>query len=129
MANEVTVAASIEFDNDVTQASCEVKDGDTIRSMTTAKALKTTQAVGTSEEAVLLGDITAPCGVMLINLDSTNYIEVKVATGGAIFAKLYPRGSGVGLNFCIVPLGSGAQAPFVIANTASCSMEILLLSL
>lgn len=129
MSAEVTLAFSIEYDDGDTSSSFELDSADSSRSVSTEKPLKTTQSVGTSEEAVLLGDISAPCMCVLVNLDPTNYIEVKVATSGAIFAKLYPRGTGGGANFCFVPLGSGAQAPFVVANTAACRMAIFLLSL
>ncbi len=129
MSNELTLAASIEYDDGLVTDSLSILSGDDVRSLTTDKFHKSIQSVGTSEEAVGLGDITTRCVCMLINLDSTNYIEVKTGTGGTIFAKLYPRGSGVGANFCLVPLGSGAQSPFVIANTASCEMAIFLCAL
>lgn len=130
MAGELTIACSAEYDNDgeLDPLVLSVEEEDTIRTVTTQIALKTIQSVATSEEALLLGDVSTRCVCMLINLDTTNYIEVKVATGGAIFAKLWPRGTGVGLNFCLLALGSGAQSPFVIANTAACRMAILLLS-
>lgn len=89
------------------------------------------QNVGTSEEAVQLGGMTAPGAVMLKNLDPTNFINVKVGTGGAIFAKLRPdtNGDSKGGFVLIDCMGSGAQAPFVVADTATCRMVILAIEL
>jgi len=133
MASEMTVAASVEisFDNGEVQDALSVLDADTVRTISTQLHHKSIQSVATSEEAVSLGagDISTRGVCLLINLDPTNYIEVKTGTGGTIFAKLFPRGSGQGINFCFLHLGSGAQSPYVIANTAACRMAIFLASL
>lgn len=131
MASELTVAASVEisFDNGEIQDSLSILDADTVRTITTQLYHSTIQSVGTTEEALLLGDVSSRGVCLLINLDSTNYIEVKTGTSGTIFAKLWPRGTSNGINFCFLHLGSGAQSPFVIANTAACRMAIFLLSL
>ncbi len=79
------------------------------------------QSIATSETALKLGDTTAPGYAMLVNLDPTNYVELKVATSGAIFAKLDAAGG-----FAILKLGSGAQAPYAIANSGACLVEVLI---
>lgn len=130
MASELTFNLSVEYVDSfgvTMQATPAIED--VLVTVATKKSMVTVQSVGTSEEALLLGDITSRGTCVLVNLDPTNYIEVKVATGGAIFAKLFPKGSTAGVNFCVVHLGSGAQSPFVIANTASCDMAIFLASL
>lgn len=131
MASEITVAASVElaFDSGEFTDALSILEADTVRTVATQIHHKQIQSVGTTEEALLLGDVSTRGICLLINLDPTNYIEVKVATSGAIFAKLWPRGSGSGINFCFLALGSGAQTPYVIANTAICRMAILLLSI
>ena len=48
---------------------------------------------------------------------------------GAIFAKLFPKGSAAGINFCLLSLGSGAQSPFAIANSGDCKMAISVFAL
>ena len=40
--------------------------------------------------SAVLGDIASIGPFAIVNLDPTNYVEVKVATAGAIFARLAP---------------------------------------
>lgn len=76
------------------------------------------QSIATSETTIQLGAVTSPEYLLIVNRDATNYVEVKVAASGAIFAKLKPGYA------CLVPLGSGAQAPVAIANTAACLVDV-----
>lgn len=127
MALENTLDASLTFDDGIYQP----------QSLSVASRLVTSagkrvtglvQNVGfAAEEAVQLGELTAPGAFMLKNLDPTNFINVKVATSGAIFAKLRPdtNGDGKGGFLLIDCMGSGAQAPFVQADTAVCRMAVL----
>jgi hypothetical protein len=129
MANELTIGLNAAYEDSVGIKAAINGLDELIISLATAKVHHTKQNVATSEEAVGLGDISSRGLMILINRDPTNYIEVKVATGGAIFAKLFNAGSTDGINWCVVHLGSGAQSPFVIANTGACEMEIFLLAL
>lgn len=97
------------------------------RNSTARQVASVVQSVGTSEEALLLGDTTAPFSLGIRNLDPTNFVNVKVATGGAIFARLDPdtNQDGTGGWLYLARAGSGAQAPFVIADTAACRVEVL----
>jgi len=117
MANELTLSTSMSFAKGTIPAHTLSEAGKFV-SVTGSKFFHNVQAVGTSEEALLLGDVTAGGHIMLINRDSTNFVNVKVATAGAIFAKLKP------LESMRLRLGSGATAPFVIADTASCNVEV-----
>ena len=85
--------------------------------MATKKFIGCKQNIGTSEEAITLGEVTSPGWAFFINRDETNFIELRVATGGAKFAKLKPG------EFAFLRLGSGAQAPYAIADTAACQLE------
>lgn len=121
MANEVTISLSLNYADsegaDETLQLTDVTDNASVK-----KYLKAKQNVGTSEEALVLGEVTSPLYALIINRDVTNFVTVKVGTGGAVFAKLRP-GRG-----CLVPLGSGAQAPFLQADTAACQVEYLVVS-
>lgn len=80
------------------------------------------QTVGTSEEAVNLGDLS---GVTLgyawfKNLDATNFVQIKTATSGTLMVKLKP-GEAASFRF-----GSGITAPYIIADTASCRVEYVI---
>lgn len=118
MADEVEVSGSLIYDDDDIELDLVV-DAD-LDDSAAAKAHKTTQTVGTSEEPVNLGDLSTVGWFMLKNLDPTNFIEVKAATGGAVVGKMYP-----GKQYGPVYLGSGMQAPYVIASTAACKMAII----
>lgn len=125
MAAIATLSASVGYDDELETASLSV----TNRSVTSAGARQTRliQNVGTSPEALQMGEITSPGVVMLKNLDPTNFIEVKTGTGGDVFAKLKPDtlADGTG-GFCVLDCaGSDAQAPYVVADTAACRMAVL----
>lgn len=124
MASELTLSGVASYEDSL-GVTAEIAIPALSVTLGTKKVLHTKQSVGLTQEALVLGDITAPCLLVLVNRDETNFVNVKVATGGAIFACLDPDN----VSWCIVPLGSGAQAPFVIADTASCDVEIFLCSL
>lgn len=125
---EITVSAAYEDDLGITG---EVEIAGLVLTLTDPRLLHSKQNVGTSQEAIELGDIdSASLGVMiLVNRGSTYTIDVKTATSGTIFARLYPQGSIAGLNWCCLQVGSGVTAPFVVANTGASEMEIFLLEL
>ncbi len=120
MASELSLSASVSYE-DAFGVSAAIDLPALVLTLTTKKVFQTKQTVGFSvEEALLIGDIATLGYLVIVNRDETNFVNVKVATSGAIFAKLLPG------RWCIVPLGSGAQAPYVIADTASCDIEIFL---
>jgi len=122
MAEELTVtlAAAYSDANDVTG---QVEVNGLVITLATAKLLHNVTSVLITQTAIDLGDIASLGFAVFVNLDVTNYIELQCATSGTIFAKLFPKGSTSGINFAVVHLGSGAQAPFAIANSATCLME------
>jgi hypothetical protein len=77
------------------------------------------QAVGTSEEALNLGDIGTGGYCFLKNLDATNFVKVRPGTGAADLIKLLPGDVAL---FRLV-----AAAPFAISDTASCNVEVALI--
>lgn len=126
MANEVTASFSIAYDDGLQERALEVADR--IFSSAGQRVTCLIQTVGITEEAVLLGDIASIGPFAIVNLDPTNYVEVKVATAGAIFARLAPDvdADGKGGWVAMTRLGSGAQVPYMIANTAVCKVAILI---
>lgn len=119
MAGELTINGSLVLDDDT--GSDETLDIATlVADMATEKYIKHKQSIGVSEEAIVLGEVTSPGWAFFINRDPTNFIELRVATSGAKFAKLLPG------EFCLVRLGSGAQVPYAIADTGACLLEYLI---
>lgn len=81
------------------------------------------QDVGTSEEAMILGDVAAPNFCFIRNLDATNYVEVYTGTGGTAMLKLLAGEAH------IFRFGSGVTAPYIKANTAACKVEYVIVDL
>lgn len=117
MANELTLAASLKFvkgDRNVPFAKSGIQldvAGDDV----TFK----TQNVGTSEEALDLGDVSTPGYILIYNEDATNYVSVRSGTGAANLVKIRPK--------AIALFECEASAPFVIANTAAVRIHYCLI--
>ena len=113
MANELTLTATLKFDKSTksvdvgkTGLQLDVAGGDHITK---------TQSVGTSQEAIVIGEITTPGYIFVRNLDSTNYVEIRDGSSGADVVKV--RAGGIAL------FELATATPFAIANTASCEIE------
>ena len=119
MANELTISASLSY-TDANSSIESAYDGvlATVAAAATSPYAKHKQVVGTSEEPMILGDFTSPGFVIIKNLDATNYVEIKTGTGGIVMGKMKAGEPWMGR------LGSGAQAPYLIANSGSCVVEI-----
>lgn len=121
MSLELTLNATLAYE-DSTDGETSLQVTDKQVTLTTVKYTQLRQSIGITEEALVLGEVTSLGWIMVINRDLSNFVNLKVATSGAIFAKLFPG------EFCFLRLGSGAQAPFLIADTAPCVVEFLLIS-
>lgn len=122
MANEVTATGSVAY-SDANGVKDSLAISSFVSSVGTKIIQRSAQSIPTSETAVNLGPVSAPGYAVLVNRDPTNYVDVKVATSGAVFARLLPNGG-----FCVVYLGSGAQAPYAVANTAACVIDVFICS-
>jgi hypothetical protein len=119
MADEITVTGRMLY-SDSESAATFLQILELTPNVATKKFSHFKVSVGTSEEALPLGEATSPGWCLLINRDATNYVEVKTGTGGVIFGKMLAG------EFCLLRLGSGAAAPYAIANTAACQVEGLI---
>lgn len=125
MADELVLNASMVYE-DAQDGPMSLSVADLEKTVASKKPVRLIQEIGTAEEAIDLGD-TTPAYAMFKNLDPTNYIDLKVATAGAVFARLDPDTDSDGKGgFAVLKLGSGAQAPFAIANTAACRMAVMI---
>lgn len=84
-------------------------------------SLHNRQTVGTVEEALVLGDCGAGGFLIMVNRSASNYVKVRPSSGVADLVRLR---AGEGACF---RLDAGATAPFVIADTAACELEYVLL--
>ena len=120
MADEITASASLRYARSTHTAFYAVtgKQFD----QTGTDYAEHTQTIGTTEEALDLGDVGTPGYILLVNLDPTNFVSVRAATGAANAIRLDANGG-----FALFKLGSGATAPFAIADTAACQIKYLLI--
>lgn len=118
MADEFTISVSVEYD-DGESTSFVAGVTDHQENISSKKFIHGKVSVGTSEEAFSLGEVTTAGGFYVIkNLDYTNYVEARSASGaGNDIGKILPGGIMVGR------WGSDVSAPYVIADTAACQVE------
>jgi hypothetical protein len=108
MANELTMSGSLSYSDSqfVSDALSILKS---IKSVSAHRLQHTFQTIQTTETALQLGSVTSPGYVFIVNRDTTNYVDVKVAASGAIFARLDPDVNANGkVGCCLVKLGAGA---------------------
>jgi hypothetical protein len=89
MANEITVSASLSATKD--NASVTVSASKTF-DMSNEDMTQATQAIGTSAEALALGEVSAPAAYIYVrNLDPTNFVVLSLESDGTSpFSKLRP---------------------------------------
>lgn len=120
MANEITVAASLAFSksssNDLLNFAAATF------TLTGSKYMHARQAIGNSEEAIVLGEVTGGGGWFLgVNRDSTNSIHIRQATGAANFCTLGPG------ECCLFRWSTTSTAPFAISSASTPELEYLIL--
>ena len=81
-----------------------------------------TITVATSATTIPLGSVTSPGYSFFLNKDSTNFIRIMNGSGGAKVPKLRPG------QVAIFPWDDTAT-PYAQADTASCAMEYMIISL
>lgn len=86
-----------------------------------SRHIDTIHNVGTSEEAMKLGELGSLGWGFLYNMDATNYVQILTGTSGTAMLK-FKAGEGYPFRF-----GSGVTAPYIIANTGACNVRYVLL--
>jgi len=119
MANELTLNATFSYSKSGTVLS--LKPAVSV-DVSGSVALHNRQSVGTSEEALQLGDVTSLGYCIVINRDATNFVEVRPGTGVADLVKVRPG------KFVVLDFADGVTAPYVVADTAAVEIEYVLLS-
>lgn len=120
MANEITITGILKCYNSTQGIDQEMRRENISVDMTGDSYVRHIQTVGTSEEALELGqDIGTPGYVMIRNLDSTNFVSLRRATGEGNCIKILAG------KFALFQWA--ASAPFAIADTSPVRIEVLLL--
>lgn len=120
MANELTITASMSFTKGNVAATARSVSALGV-TVSGSRLMHHVQAVGTSEEAMVLGEVTSLGYCWMKNLDDTNFVTLKTGTGGTVVIKLKAG------EVALFRFGSGITAPYLIADTASCNLEYLLI--
>ena len=123
MADELTITATMQFDKGDSDYTVPTNGSPFSVTITGTNFLIHRQIVGTSEEALVLGDVDISANgawLIMVNRDATNYVEIRPGTGVADMVEI-PAGE-----VAMFKIPSSATAPFVIANTASCEVEYML---
>jgi len=119
MADEATIFASVRF----VKGSTVVELGaDNLQVDVSGNQFAwQRQSVGTSEEAIDIGEVSTGGYFCAINRDPTNFVSIRQATGGTDFIRLNAG------EVCCFRIHASSVAPFWIADTAVCQVEFLLL--
>lgn len=120
VANELTINANLTYD-DGSGSDDSLAVANLLDSVSLAVHICAEQVIGLTEEPINLGDAQAPGWVIFINTDPTNFVDLRVGTGGAKFARLKPV-----VGFAMLYMGPDAQVPFAIADTAPCKLRYLI---
>lgn len=124
MANEITLNAVLQYADSETASIVLGIPANTQKTITTKKFVYNKMAVTTSELAVPLGNLTTLGHFLFINRDTTNFVEIRVSTGSTKAWKLLASNG-----FAMGYFGSGVTAPYIVADTASCQVEYLILAI
>lgn len=119
--NEITLSGSLAYEDDAGAAD-SLEQAEVQATSSGKRYLRAKQNIGTSEEAIGLGSLATLGWAMFKNLDYTNFLEIRMASGsGNDHIKVPPRKSAGPFHF-----GSDVSAPYAIANTAACELDYLI---
>lgn len=122
-ATQLTCNASLAYDDGVSDP-ITLQIANFLVPVATKVVFRGQKSIGITDTVIPLGGVATLGYFVFVNLDVTNYIDVKVAASGTIIARLDPAGG-----FLVGKIGSGITAPNALANTAPAIMDILILSL
>jgi hypothetical protein len=117
MADEITASASLSFTKGGISADYE-KLGLKI-TMSGSNYIQNILSVATSETALPKGSITTPGLCLVVNLDTTNFVKVRGASGAVDCIKI-PAGE-------LALFRHSGTSPYLIADTAACRVAYLLI--
>jgi hypothetical protein len=117
MADELTVSGNVTFIKGSTSVSFG-KTGLTF-DVSGTKHVHVLHTVGTSEEALLKGDVATPGLLAIYNRDATNYATYRPASAGADTVKILPGEPAI--------FRCATTSPYLVANTAPVDLEYLLI--
>lgn len=119
MANEIQVSLTLTVSKNGATATATFNLTET---MAGDQFISNVQIVGTSNEALVVGDVTTVGWVVCKNLDATNYVEIFLDNSNAqLVAKLLPGQATI--------FKPGTTTLFARANTSSVNTQVFLVEL
>lgn len=118
MANELQVSVGMRFIKGSTNVQLNFLNQ--LFTVSGTDYVEGTQSIGTSEEALNLGDCAAGGYLIIKNTDPTNFVTLRAGTGVVDTIKLKP-----GRVACFPLDPTDASAPYLIADTAACVVQYL----
>jgi hypothetical protein len=116
MTEEIRAHGLLEFDDGQTKVSLD--HGPFRPTSTNKQVVKHVQNIGTSEEAIDIGELTMPGLVAFFNKDATNYVDIYLASGDTNSIRIKALESAG-------PVRLTAQ-PYAKANTATINLEYMI---
>lgn len=123
MANELVIATFNIAYSKAANGAITIATPAISATVTGGGYLDNIQAVGTSEEAIVLGDNTAGGWFYCRNWDATNFSEVRGGTGTVDVIKMLPA------EFALFRRSGDCTAPYAISDTASCLVQFSIFDL
>jgi hypothetical protein len=118
MANELTLSGSLAFAKG--SVSAALSYGPLTLTVTGTRYKESLQEIGTSAEAIEVGDLATTGYCILVNRDPTNYVTIRNGVAGADLVKLKAG------EFAIFRLAT--TTPYALANTDAVELQVLILS-
>ncbi len=117
MANEITITSGLA----VVKSNIDFTTGIATKqaTLTGSRYIRNVQAVGTTYEAVTIGDVSSAGYAYFKNLDSTNYVEIGREVSSA-FYELVRIDAGMTAG----PFKLATTSIFGRANTAAVNLEV-----
>lgn len=123
MSQEIQVSASLTYTNAAFNIAAQLLSRLANFTITGKNFNAGTASVGTSAAAIPLGGLANVGWCMFYNLDATNYVELKTATGGTVFCQLMPG------EIALFRLDPSVTAPAWVAHTGACEVQFLMLEI
>lgn len=119
MANEIQVSANLTYAKGGMASESLVTTGQNV-TWTGTRSIKRTFTVNNSDTTIPLPEGTLGLA-MFKNLDATNTINIKTASGGTVIVSLQPG------ECALFRFGSGVTAPVAISSAGTPEMEYAIL--
>ena len=120
MANELSLSGLTVVFAKTGSPSVSFTAGTVTVTVSGTQIMDNVQSVGTSEEAILLGDVATGGYWLVQNLDTTNYVEIRSGTGATDLLRLNAG------EIALFRTSSDSSAPFAIANTGAVNVRFLM---